>query len=674
MVNQFFGLREQPFGVTPDPRYLYLGPGHREALASLVYGIEANRGFLALIAQPGMGKTTLLVHLLEKFRQSSRTAFLFQTQCNSRELVRFLLAELGIEGKENDLVRMHDQFNRFLLEQSLANKRVIVVIDEAQNLEPSVLETVRLLSNFETPRAKLLQIILSGQPELATKLASPSLSQFRQRIASFNGLKPLPPQEVARFIDHRLKVARYQGPPLFTDEAKAMIARLSEGIPRNINSLCFGALSLACGVHRKTVDREIVQEVFGDHDLRNLTSNSETVAVHHHFATWSSQWEEPKIAWSSQSPLRAADASPPPAEVARLSDTRRDPDRGSHDGHAAIGPEEHKHKSTRPLQPLSEAPLRGAEARPTRTEVFALSATNGDRDRNNHEGDRKNGPEGHAATRPLRSLPQAPLRPAEASPMPTEAVAFSGIRRDLDESNARCDGDGDGTSGSEDHNATRPLRRKLLFSLLLRAVVFAVLILMVGSGVTKVAAPAVEMANTAPLPSRESQSFRAIVKIADAERVRPAPMKAQPSDLRNPTTDPAELSKGVNEASANQKTKRAAPIAAIAEPLSRPENMAALGVVKVSDTEAVKPLPAKTHPEPAQHSALDPAELWKRVAQGNISAEISLATLYLDGSATVEQNCEQAHQLLMVASRTGSKGASDLLNGRYAERCHGPQP
>src|SRR5580658_2281277 len=304
MVNQFFGLREQPFGVTPDPRYLYLGPGHREALASLVYGIEENRGFLALIAQPGMGKTTLLVHLLEKFRQSSRTAFLFQTQCSSRELLRFLLAELGIEGKENDLVRMHDQFNRFLLEQSLANKRVIVVIDEAQNLEPSVLETVRLLSNFETPRAKLLQIILSGQPELATKLASPSLSQFRQRIASFNGLKPLPPQEVARFIDHRLKVARYQGPSLFTDEAKAMIARLSEGIPRNINSLCFGALSLACGVHRKTVDREIVQEVFGDHDLRNLTSNSETVAVHHHFATWSSQWEEPKIAWSSQSPLR----------------------------------------------------------------------------------------------------------------------------------------------------------------------------------------------------------------------------------------------------------------------------------------------------------------------------------------------------------------------------------
>src|ERR1039458_5346682 len=158
MYLDFFGLREQPFGVTPDPRYLYLGPGHREALASLFYGIETNRGFLALIARPGMGKTTLLFHLLKKFHHSARTAFLFQTQCSSREFLRFLLAEFGIESKENDLMGMHEQFNRYLMQQSVAGNRVIVVIDEAQNLEPSVLETVRLLSNFEKPRAKLLQI------------------------------------------------------------------------------------------------------------------------------------------------------------------------------------------------------------------------------------------------------------------------------------------------------------------------------------------------------------------------------------------------------------------------------------------------------------------------------------------------------------------------------------
>ena len=342
MIHQFFGLREQPFGVTPDPRYLYLGPGHREALASLFYGIETNRGFLALIARPGMGKTTLLFHLLEKFRRSARTAFLFQTQCSSRELLRFLLAELGIESQENDLVRMHEQFNRYLTRESLAGNRVIVVIDEAQNLEPSVLETVRLLSNFETPRGKLLQIILAGQPELATKLAGSSLSQLRQRIASFNGLDPLAPQEVARFIDHRLHVARYQGPPLFSDKAKAMIAGLSEGIPRNINSLCFGALSLACALGQKTIGTEIVQEVFSDLDLHKLIPHSQRVAVSHHSATWSSQLADPKLASLSQALLQVqqhavylqgfgGEARSTPTGVLALPGTRSDLDGPNHD-------------------------------------------------------------------------------------------------------------------------------------------------------------------------------------------------------------------------------------------------------------------------------------------------------------------------------------------------------
>ena len=281
MIHQFFGLSEQPFGVTPDPRYLYLAQGHREALASLFYGIEANRGFLALIAKPGMGKTTLLFHLLEKFRYSAHTAFIFQTQCNSRDLLRFLLGELGIAGEDDDLVRMHEQFNRYLLEQASAGHRVIVVIDEAQNLEPSVMETVRLLSNFETPRGKLLQIILAGQPELAITLSRSSLSQLRQRISSFNGLDPLGPQDVGHFIDHRLQVAGYQGPPLFSDKAKTMIANLSEGIPRNINSLCFGALGLACASHRRAIDADIVRDVFADLDLQKLIPHAKSVAVSH---------------------------------------------------------------------------------------------------------------------------------------------------------------------------------------------------------------------------------------------------------------------------------------------------------------------------------------------------------------------------------------------------------
>lgn len=270
MFKEFFGLREQPFGVTPDPRYLYLGPGHREAMASLFYGIEANRGFLALIAKPGMGKTTLLFHLLEKFRSRARTAFLFQTQCSSREFMRFLLAEVGIDSQGKDFVQMHEEFNRCLIQEARAGRRFIVVIDEAQNLDPSVLETVRLLSDFETPQAKLLQIILSGQPELAAKLAHPGLSQLHQRITSFNTLKPLGAEETARFIEHRLRVAGSQQDNVFSPEANAMIWDLSGGIPRNINNLCFHSLSLAFAMQKKTVDLAVVEEVAEDLDIHRL--------------------------------------------------------------------------------------------------------------------------------------------------------------------------------------------------------------------------------------------------------------------------------------------------------------------------------------------------------------------------------------------------------------------
>src|SRR5258706_5639494 len=135
MLLDFYQLREQPFGVTPDPRYLYLSPGHREALASLYYGIESNRGFLSLVAKPGMGKTTLLFHLLAKFEHSARTAFLFQTQCTSREFMRFLLAELGVESHDQDFVRMHEEFNKMLLQEARAGRRFIIVVDEAQNLD-----------------------------------------------------------------------------------------------------------------------------------------------------------------------------------------------------------------------------------------------------------------------------------------------------------------------------------------------------------------------------------------------------------------------------------------------------------------------------------------------------------------------------------------------------------
>lgn len=274
---RFFGLRQQPFGVTPDPSFLYSSRTHREALASLVYGIETGRGFHALIAKPGMGKTTLLFHLLEKFRHSARSAFLFQTQCNSREFMQFLISELGFRTDEQDFVRMHEEFNGHLMREARAGKRFIVVVDEAQNLDPSVLETVRLLSNFETPRAKLLQIVLSGQPELAEKLASPEMLQLRQRLSFLNKLEPLTGDEIEQYIQHRMRVSGYAGKSLLTFEALTLLVDFSEGIPRNINNFCFNALSLAFALNTRTIDGNIAREVIGDLDIsRHLSSTRST--------------------------------------------------------------------------------------------------------------------------------------------------------------------------------------------------------------------------------------------------------------------------------------------------------------------------------------------------------------------------------------------------------------
>src|SRR5213593_3745473 len=232
MYLDFYKLRDQPFGVTPDPRYLYFSPGHREALASMFYGIETGRGFLSLVAEPGMGKTTLLFQLLQRWKGYVHSAFLFQTQCDSRELIRYLLDDLGIENKGEDIVRMHSELNEFLFRETKAGRRVVVFIDEAQNLSDTVLETVRLLSDFEAPDRKLLQIVLAGQPELEQRLMRPGLTQLGQRIAVRARLDSLPPAEVVRYLNHRLHVAGYPGTQLFTPEASAAIAEYSRGVPR----------------------------------------------------------------------------------------------------------------------------------------------------------------------------------------------------------------------------------------------------------------------------------------------------------------------------------------------------------------------------------------------------------------------------------------------------------
>jgi general secretion pathway protein A len=267
-VLDYYRLEELPFGVTPDSRYLFLTSTYKDALSSLVYGIEAGCGFVALIGNPGLGKTTLLFEALNILRDKARIVFLFQTISTPLDLLRSLLAGLGMRDLQGSLVEMQIRLKDLLTEQYRLGKRVVVVIDEAQNLDDSVLELVRMLSNFETARDKLIQIILSGQPQLADNMGSPELLQMRQRISIFARLTPFTPDETALYIRHRLRVAGYESDrPLFTKDALAIIAESSEGIPRNINNLCFNALSLGCALQQKPIDRDVLRRVVTDLDL-----------------------------------------------------------------------------------------------------------------------------------------------------------------------------------------------------------------------------------------------------------------------------------------------------------------------------------------------------------------------------------------------------------------------
>src|SRR5579864_3315139 len=263
---EHFGLSEQPFGVTPDPRFLYLGPQHRQALAALNYGTELNRGFLTLIAEPGMGKTTVLFNYLEGLRNKARTAFLFQTDCDPRDLMAYMLADMGIDCAGKALPEMHAILNQVLMEEMRQGRRFVLVIDEAQNLSEKALESVRLLSNFETPWMKLMQIVLAGQPQLAERLAKPSMAQLRQRVSFAIRIEPFTREEVDLYLDHRLWVAGYKGAPLFSVGARTLIAERSEGIPRVINNMCFCAMSFAWAMKRKAIDRDTMSEVLDDLD------------------------------------------------------------------------------------------------------------------------------------------------------------------------------------------------------------------------------------------------------------------------------------------------------------------------------------------------------------------------------------------------------------------------
>lgn len=241
MYTEHYGLREKPFSLTPDPRYLYLSASHREALAHLLYGIEQGEGFIAVTGEVGTGKTTLCRTLLERVSDDAEVAYLFNPRLDGHELLQAIHRELGLPA-DGSRAELMDRLNRFLLEASRKGRRVLVLVDEAQNLPVDTLEELRLLSNLETSTEKLLQIVLFGQPELDALLDSHELRQLRQRIGVRWRLETLTEPEARDYVRHRLRVAAGADSDLFSPAALRELRRRSRGVPRLVNLLADRAL------------------------------------------------------------------------------------------------------------------------------------------------------------------------------------------------------------------------------------------------------------------------------------------------------------------------------------------------------------------------------------------------------------------------------------------------
>ena len=259
MYLEFFGLNEFPFNITPDPRFLYLSPRHREAMDLLLYGIANRKGFIELTGEVGCGKTTTLRAVLSRLPQEVETALVLNPCLNPSQLLRAVLSDFGIAVRSDDRLDLIEQLNEFLLNRAECGRNVLIVIDEAQDLEPEVMEQVRLLSNLETDEHKLMQIVLAGQPELRERLAQHELRQLRQRILIRCHLSPLRQEEVSEYISHRLRVAGAGPEAVFEAEAVEQIYAYSGGIPRLINAACDLAMLAAYAAQATTIGVAQVQ-------------------------------------------------------------------------------------------------------------------------------------------------------------------------------------------------------------------------------------------------------------------------------------------------------------------------------------------------------------------------------------------------------------------------------
>ena len=252
MYCPFFGLQEKPFSLTPDPRFLFLSPSHQEALGHLLYGIEERKGFICVTGEVGTGKTLLCRALLDRLGRHVRTALIFNSFLSEIELLRSINEDFGISRGGATRKELIDLLNQYLIGEFSAGRNAVLIVDEAQNLAPPVLEQIRMLSNLETERGKLLQIVFIGQPELRQQLARPELRQLNQRIALRYHIQPFDRHETEDYINHRLVVAGSHGGVKFSRRAFSAIYRLSGGIPRQINLLCDRAM-LSAYVHESNL-------------------------------------------------------------------------------------------------------------------------------------------------------------------------------------------------------------------------------------------------------------------------------------------------------------------------------------------------------------------------------------------------------------------------------------
>ncbi len=264
MYKRFFNLRTNPFNITPDPRFLYRMPHTLEALACLRYGISERRGFIVLTGEVGTGKTTLINTALQSFDQNKIvSSFIFNPRVDAAEFLEFVMADFGIAPVSRSKAAMLMQLNRWLIERYKRNEVCVVIVDEAQNLSMDVLEEIRLLTNLETASDKLLQIVLSGQPEFEEKLREPAVRQLRQRVAMWCRTQTLTLEETGAYIAERLTIAGGQG-EIFPAESVELVHDLSRGIPRTINLLCEHALISTYAEGARVATPEVIEAVGND--------------------------------------------------------------------------------------------------------------------------------------------------------------------------------------------------------------------------------------------------------------------------------------------------------------------------------------------------------------------------------------------------------------------------